>query len=279
MSPRAVGTATIAFGLVNIPIKLYSSANPSSSISFKYLSKEGHRLKQQYIDPKNDDVVVSRSEMVKGYEFSKDRYVIFSDQELKALQEKATQTLEISEFIPVEMVPAEYYQKTYYLGPDKHGDRAYRLLAEAMKQTGRVALAKYAARGKMYLVMISPKEDGLVMHQLHYPDELTSFSEVPKGDSELKEGELPLALQLIQQIASDRFDPRRYEDEVRMRIETAIQKKIDGEEITEAPAEAPRAQIIDIMEALKKSLNMDAAEPDTSKAASPDKKTSGGDAG
>lgn len=254
MAPRAVGTGTIAFGLVNIPVKLYSAANPSSAISFKLLSKDGHRLKQQYIDPKNDDQVVPRSEMVKGYEFAKDQYVIFEEKELKALQEKATQSIDIEEFVPEEAVPKEYFAKTYYLGPEKGGDRAYKLLSEAMVRTGKVGIAKYAARGKMYLVLVAPKEDGLVMHQLHYADELQSFSEVPKGDAEAKEAEVGLAVQLIEQVSSEVFDATKYEDEVRQRMEEAIQRKIEGQDVTEAAEEAPKAQIIDIMAALKASL-------------------------
>lgn len=268
MAPRAVGTATIAFGLVNIPVKLYSSANPSSSISFRLLSKDGHRLKQQYVDPKNDNAIVPRSEMVKGYEFAKDQYVIFEEAELKEMQEKATQAIEIAEFVPLDEIPAVYYAKTYYLGPDKGGDRAYRLLSEAMERTGRVGLSKYAARGKMYLVLVVPRDEGLVMHQLHYPDEITSFDDVPKSEAEVKEGELGLAIQLINQIAKDRFEPEGYEDEVKKRMEAAIQRKIEGQAITEAPAEAPKAQIIDIMEALKASLGDPAASTDPAPAES-----------
>lgn len=273
MAPRAVGTATIAFGLVNIPVKLYSAANPSSAVSFKLLSKEGHRLKQQYVDPKNDNAVVPRSEMVKGYEFAKDQYVIFEEAELKALQEKATQSIDIEQFVPEEKVPKEYFAKTYYLGPDKGGDRAYKLLSEAMVRTERVGLARYAARGKMYLVLVAPKDDGLVMYQLHYADELQSFSEVPKGDAEVKEAELGLAVQLIEQVSTDVFDVSGFDDEVKKRMEVAIQKKIEGQDITEAAEETPKAQIIDIMAALKASLGGgDDAAAAEDEAAAPAKK-------
>lgn len=263
MAPRAVSSATIAFGLVNIPIKLYSAANPSSSVSFRMLSKEGHRLKQQYIDPQNNDEVVPRSEMVKGYEFAKDQYVLFTKEELKALEERSTQTVEIAEFVPEEKVPKEYYAKTYFLGAEKGGDRAYCLLSEAMKRTGRVAIAKYAARGKQYLVMVAPKDDGLVMHQLHYPAELQSFTEVPMPDVEVKDAEVALAMQLIDQISSDDFSPDDYEDEVKKRQLEVIQQKIDGQSVTVAPEESPKGQIIDLMDALKASLEGDAeAEPE-----------------
>ena len=259
MAPRAVGTGTIAFGLVNIPVKLYSAANPSASISFKLLSKEGHKLKQQYIDPQNDNQVVERSDMVKGYEFAKEQYVLFTDAEIKEMQEKATQTIEIAEFVPESKVPRAYLDKTYFLGPDKGGDRAYKLLSEAMQRSGRVGLARYAARGKMYLVLVAPQDDGMVMYQLHYADEVQSFADVPKGDAEPKEAELALAMQLIEQISSDHFQPEKYEDEVKRRMEAAIQRKIEGLDITEPAEEQPKAQIIDIMAALKASLGVEGA--------------------
>lgn len=269
MPPRAVGTASIAFGLVNIPVKLYSAANPSSGISFRLLSKEGNRLQQQYVDPKKDNAIVTRGEMVKGYEFAKDQYVIFTPDELKELEEKATQSIDIVEFVPEAKVPKVYLEKTYYLGPDKGGDRAYKLLCEAMKATGRTGLAKYAARGKQYLVLVAPMEDGLVMHQLHYADEVQSFAEVPTGEAQLKDGELQLAVQLINQIASDQFRPEAYEDEHKKRVESVIQQRIEGRAITMATEEPPKAQIIDLMQALKASLeSTGAAAPPNAEAPS-----------
>jgi DNA end-binding protein Ku len=179
--------------------------------------------------------------------------VTFTEDELKAMAQEAQKAIEITEFVPAATVDPVYYDKPYYLGPDKGGEKAFRLLVEAMKKTGRVALAKWAARGKQYLVMIRPKDNGLVMQQLLYADEVKPISEVPVGDAEIKEPELKLAMQLIDQIASDEFHPEHYEDEVRKRYHEAIQKKVEGQEVTAAP-EAPRAQIIDLMEALKASL-------------------------
>ncbi|MEM1024864.1 MAG: Ku protein [Myxococcota bacterium] len=267
MAPRAISTGSISFGLVNIPVRLFSAANPSSGISFKLLSKEGHRLKQQYIDPKDDGKVVPRSEMVKGYEVAKDQFVLFQEDELKELQEQATQSIDISEFIPESTVPKLYIQKTWYLGPDRGGDRAYRLLGEALRVTGRCALAKYAARGKMYLVLIAPQDDGLVMYQLHYQHEVQSFDEVPKGDADLKDGELDLAKRIIEQSASEDFRPENYADEVRDRMEAAIQRKMDGQDLTLATDETPKGQIIDLMDALKASLGE--AEEESSAAEQP----------
>lgn len=265
MPPRSVSTGTISFGLVNIPVKLFSAANPSASVSFKLLSKDGHRLKQQYVDPSEDNRVVTRDEMVKGYEIAKDQYVIFTDEELKGLQEASTQEIEITEFVPESEVPKVYIQKTYYLGPDKGGGRAYRLLSRAMEQTGKCGLAKYAARGKMYLVLVAPQDDGLVMYQLNYADEVVDFDEIPKGDVEPKEGEIDLAIQLIEQTSSAEFHPEKYEDEVKTRVLAAIEQKREGKEIAIASEEQPKAQIIDLMDALKASLGGEEADSQSQK--------------
>jgi DNA end-binding protein Ku len=253
MAARSIGTGTLSFGMVSIPIRTYSAGESSAAVSFNLLDgKTKSRLKQQYINPTTNEIV-PREQMVKGYEFAKDQYVTFTEDELKAMAQEAQRAIEITEFVPAAAVDPVYYDKPYYLGPDKGGEKAFLLLVEAMKKTGRVALAKWAARGKQYLVMIRPKEHGLVMQQLLYADEVKPISEVPVGDADVKEPELKLAMQLIDQIASDEFHPEHYEDEVRKRYHDAIQKKVEGQEVTAAP-EAPRAQIIDLMEALKASL-------------------------
>jgi DNA end-binding protein Ku len=191
--------------------------------------------------------------MVKGYQFSKDQYVTFTKEELDAMAQEAQKAIEITEFIPASAIDPVYFDRPYYVGPEKGAEKAYRLLNESMKSTGRSALAKWAARGKQHLVLIRPVEKGLVMQQLLYADEVRPLAEVPIGDAELTEAELKLAEQLIEQIASDEFHPEHYEDEVKKRYLEAIQKKVEGQEITAAP-EAPKAQIIDLMEALKASL-------------------------
>jgi DNA end-binding protein Ku len=250
-----MGTAMVSFGMVSIPVKLYATAESSAQVHFNTLHKAcGSRLKQQYICPQ-EGVVVPREDMVKGYEFAKDQYVRFSDEEIKALGEKATQTIEIAEFVPADQVDPVYFDTAYFLGPDKGGDKAYSLLGAAMQRTGRAALARYTARGKQYLVMLRPYQSGLLMQQLHYADEVRSMADVPLGSAEVKDAELNLAVQLVEQIASDRFQPGQYEDAVRKRTMEQIQKKIEGQEITAQPAEAPRAQVIDLMQALKASLS------------------------
>ncbi len=254
MAARSIGTGTVSFGMVSIPIKLYSASESKAAVSFNLLhDKCKTRLKQQYICP-TDNELVSREHMVKGYEFQKDQYVSFTEEEIKAMAEESQRAIEITEFVPAKYVDPIYFDGGYYIGPDKGGERAYKLLGQAMRETGRCALAKWAARGKMYLVLIRPFERGLIMQQLLYADEIKRFDEVPIGDADLKDGELKLATQLIGQIASDEFKPEQYEDEVRKRYHEAIQRKVEGQEITtSAPAE-PRAQVIDLMEALKASL-------------------------
>jgi DNA end-binding protein Ku len=254
MAARSIGTATISFGLVSVPVQMYSSAESKSSVSFNMLHKKcGSRLKQQYICPK-DNEIVSRDDTSKGYEFAKDQYVVFSPEELKALDEKATSTIDVAEFVPLAQVDREYLEKVYYLAPDKGGERAYRLLAEALNKTGRAALGQYAARGQQHLVLLRPRNGVLVMEQLHYADEVRSPSEVPVPNGEVKPAELALAVQLIEQTSTDVFEPTKFKDTVRERVMEAIQKKIDGQDITTETPSDGGGKIIDLMEALKASL-------------------------
>lgn len=254
MTARSFASGTISFGLVTIPVKLYSTGESAVGITLNMLHKKcGSRLKQQYICP-TDNEVVGREDMVKGYEYAKGQYVLFTEEELKALTPEATNAIEITEFVPLDQVDPIYYEKSTYLGPDRGGDRPYRLLSQAMRETGRAALARYRARGKDYLVLMRPYEEGLLMQHLRYADEVRAFTEVPVAPAEVKEPELRLAIQLIEQIATDKFEPEQYEDEVRKRTRDLIEQKVQGQEITATPVEAPKAQIIDLMEALKASL-------------------------
>jgi DNA end-binding protein Ku len=267
---RAIAGATISFGLVSIPVRLYPATQASASVSFNLLHKKcGSRLKQQYVCPR-DQEIVGRDEMVKGYEFAKDQYVTFSAEELKTLEEKATQSIDIAEFVPLVAIDPVYFDRPYYLAPEKGGEKAYRLLNEAMRESGRAALARYAARGKQYLVMLRPTNDGrgLVLQQLLYADEVRSMSDVPLPTAEVREPELKLARQLIDQIAAETFDPSQYHDEVRERIQADIARKVEGQDITETEtADAEPARIIDLMEALKASLAKKASRPPRSEVA------------
>ncbi|MBT8461239.1 MAG: Ku protein [Gemmatimonadetes bacterium] len=254
MSARPIASATVSFGLVSVPVKLYSTADNSQKVSFNWINpKTGARVKQRYWDAK-EERLVERDELVKGYEFSREQYVLFTPDELKVLEAQSTNAIDIAEFIPFEQVERMYLAKAYFLGPDRGGERAYRLLSSALKQTGRAALARYAARGKEYLVLVRPLGDGLILEQLFYSRELRSFDEVPIGDSEVKDEELALAVQLIEQAASDAFEPEKYEDEVSKKVLALIEKKIEGEEITAAPEIEADDKIVDLMEALKASL-------------------------
>jgi DNA end-binding protein Ku len=258
MAARPIATLTVSFGLVSIPVKLYSATEASRAISFNLLHKAcGSRLKQQYLCVK-EDVVVPREDMVKGYEFEKDQYVMFTPEELKLLEEAGTHTADIAEFVPVESIDPVYFDKAYFLAPDKGGAKPYALLARALRESKRCALGRWAARGKQYIVMIRPSGqnggDGLVMQQLLYAGEVRSIKELEIPDTEVKDAELKLAQQLIEQQASDKFDPSTYTDEVRARVEAAVQKKVEGHEITMAEAPEGGAEVIDLMEALRASL-------------------------
>jgi DNA end-binding protein Ku len=261
MAARSIATLTVSFGLVSIPVKLFSATESSRAISFNLLHKGcGSRLKQQYICVK-EEIPVAREDMVKGYEFAKDQYVVFTPEELKALEEAGTHSAEITEFVPIESIDPVYFDKAYYLAPDKGGAKPYALFARALAESKRCALGRWAARGKQYIVMIRPVEDGLVMQQLLYAGEVRSIKELEIPKTEVKEAELKLAQQLIEQQAVERFDPAAYTDEVRSRVEAAVQSKVDGQEITMAEAPEVGAQVIDLMEALRASLEKRAAQP------------------
>ena len=276
MPARSIGTATISFGLVSVPVEVYSTGESAASVSFNMLHKDcGTKLKQQYICPKHE-VVVDRENTVKGREFAKGQYVTFTPEELKALDEKATNSIDVIQFLPLASVDRLYLDKAYYLGPGKGGDKAYRLLAEALKKTGRAGLGQYAARGRQHLVLLRPRDGVLVMEQLYYADELRSPKEVPLGEGEVKPAELNLAVQIIEQGATEEFQPEDYHDTVRERVLEAIQKKVEGHEITAEPEPQKGAKILDLMEALKASLAKgDKKEPEA-KAERPAKKKAAG---
>jgi DNA end-binding protein Ku len=253
---RSIGSLTVSFGLVAIPVKLFTANQSSNAISFNLLHKaDGSRLRQQYICQK-DGAVVERDDMVKGYEFAKDQYVRFTPEEIKAMDEAGSHAVEISEFVPIESIDPVYYDKTYYLAPDKGAAKPYALLTEALKQAKRCGVGRWAARGKGYLVILRPIGDVLAMQQLHYAADVRTASEVEIPKPEVKPAELKLAQQLIDAQTSEKFDPEAYKDEVRGRIEAAIKKKVEeGQEITMAEPPPPGdGKVIDLMEALRASL-------------------------
>lgn len=253
MAARSIGSGTISFGLVSIPIKLYTATAPKS-VSFNMLHKTcGSRLKQQLFCPV-DNVVVERADTVRGYEYQRDQYVKFTEEELKALEAARTNTLELVEFVPANTVDFIYIEKTYYLGPDKGGERAYRLLSESLERANRLAVGRFATRGKDNLVLVRPYKKGLVLHEAYYADEVRSFDDVETGGAfEFKPMELELAEKLIEQLDKEKFEPENFRDTWADKVKEAVEKKIAGEEVIAAP-EAPKAQIIDLLEALKRSV-------------------------
>jgi DNA end-binding protein Ku len=256
MAARSIASLSLSFGLVSIPVKLYSATESAASVRFNMLDKDGARLKQQYVSEK-DQHVVERAEMVKGYEFEKDRFVIFQPEELKALQESPSHTIDIVAFIPDKAIDPIFYDKAYFLAPDKRGAKPYNLLMEAMRQSGRVALAKWAWKAKQYVVQVRPAEDGLVLQQLLYADEVRSMKELDIEKVTVSAAELKLAMQLIEQISEDTYDPTMFEDEEKKRILTAIDEKIAGKQIVANEPHEPAsggAQVIDLVEALRASL-------------------------
>ncbi|HJS91900.1 MAG TPA: Ku protein [Steroidobacteraceae bacterium] len=267
MAARSIGSVTISFGLVAIPVKLYSATQSANAISFNLLHKGcGSRLRQQYVCLK-DGSIVERDDMVKGYEFAKDQYVTFEPEEIKALEEAGTHAIEIAEFVPIESVDPVYFDRTYYLAPDKGGAKPYALLTEALKQTKRCAVGRWAARGKAYLVMLRPVGDMLTLQQLHFAADVRPANEIEIPKQDVKAAELTLAQQLINQQASEKFDAAAYTDELRARIQAAIDKKVEGHQISVSDFPAERGgKVIDLMEALRASLEKaDAARASTAK--------------
>jgi len=254
---RSIASLTISFGLVAIPVKLYSATVSSERMSFNLLrQKDGSRVKQQYIAVA-DGEPVERSAMVKGYEFAKDQYVMFSAEELKALEDTTTHAIDIGQFVPLQSVDPVYFDGTYYLAPDKGGAKPYTLLATALRKAGQCAVGRWVSRGKEHIVVIRPMEDGLAMHQLHFKEQVRDLKDLGIEPAQVSDPELKLAQQLIEHLAAKRFDPNEYHDEFKGRVEAAIQKKIQGKQISlsEAPVPSAGGNVIDLMEALRASID------------------------
>lgn len=268
MAARSIGSGTISFGLVSIPFKLFTATSPKT-VSFNMLHKAcGSRLKQQLLCPV-DNVVVERSDTIRGFEYARDQFVKFEDEELKAMESARTGLLELQEFVPAESVDYLYIEKTYFLGPDKSGSRAYSLLAQSLERNKKLAVGRFAQRGKDNLVIVRPYKGGLILHECYYADEVRSFDDVETGGAfEFKPIELDLADKLIQQLERDKFEPSRFRDEWADRVREAVEKKVAGEELT-TPPEAPKAQIIDLLEALKRSVAAAEAGPANAATAPP----------
>ncbi len=232
MAARSMASLTISFGMVAIPVDLYTAVLSSEKISFNLLhAKDGSRLKQQYVCIK-EGTVVDRSEIVKGYEFAKDQYVQFTAEEIKALEETGSDSIDIVEFVPLASVDPLYFDRSYYLAPGKGGARPYALLAAALRETQRCAVGHWASHGRDHMIVLRPFDKGIVMHQLHFAAEVRSIEDIGSIPTEVKDAELKLARQLIEQQKSNRFEPTLYVDEVKGRIEAAIQKKVEGKQVS-----------------------------------------------
>ena len=261
MAARSIASLTLSFGLVSIPVKLYSATESSAAVRFNLLAKDGSRLKQQYVSEK-DGKVVERADMVKGYEFEKDRFVLFTPDELKALDEASSHVIEIVAFVPEKSVDPIFYDKAYFITPDKRGGKPYALLAAAMRKSGRCALARWSWKAKQYVVQVRAAEDGLVLQQLLYAEEVRSLKDLDVETVDVSGAELTLALQLIEQISQDTYDPAEFQDEEKKRVLAAIDEKIAGKHIvaSERAEPATGAQVIDLMDALRASLGQRSAK-------------------
>jgi DNA end-binding protein Ku len=255
MAARSIASLTIAFGLVAIPVKLYSATVASERLRFHLLhARDGSRLKQQYVCLQEQQVV-GREEIVKGYEFAKDQYVMFTPQELQALEEAGSHSVEVAQFVPLAAVDPVYFERTYYLAPDQGGAKPFTLFVTALRESGRCAVGRWASHGRDHVVVLRPSGNALALHQLHFAPEVLSADALGVESAKVREPELKLARQLIEQRSAESFDPAAYPDEVKARVEEAIQRKVAGREVTVAePRPAPAGNVVDLMSALKASL-------------------------
>lgn len=253
MAARSIGSTAISFGLVSIPVKLYT-ATSSQGVHFNQLhGKCGSRLKQRLYCPV-DDEYVEREDIVKGYEVAKNQYVQFTGEELRTLESERSHTLDLLEFVPEDSVDLIYVERSYYLGPDKGGDKPFNLLTKAMRRTGRIGVGRYRSHGKQHLVLLRPYKKGLILHHVYHANEVRSYDDVDLGqDQRFSESEEMLADQLINSLSNAAFEPAKYSDEYADRVRKAAEEKVAGQQVT-VVAEQPQAQIIDLFEALKQSL-------------------------
>lgn len=259
---RSIASLTLSFGLVNVPVRLFSATESGAEIRFNLLAKDGSRLRQQYVNERTKQVV-ERKDMVKGYEVEDNQFVLFTPEELKALEEGSSHVIQIVSFVPLASIDPLFYDKAYLLAPDKRGEKPYALLAEALRQSGRCALAKWPWKAKQYVAQVRANDEGLILQQLRYAAEVRSLADLDIPQAAVSKPELQLALQLVNQIAAETFDPGQFRDEERERVLAAIDKKVKGKGMVTSSREeggaAAGGQVIDLMEALRASLGGKAA--------------------
>jgi DNA end-binding protein Ku len=241
----------LTFGLVSLPVKLFTAAR-AESISFNQLHRSDHSRVRQVLYCQAEDQPVSRSELVKGYEYEKDRYVVIEDEDIKKMAPKSAKVMEILEFVKEAQIDPIYYENSYYVAPDEAGEKPYSLLFQALKQSGYVALAKIAMHNREHIVILRPSLQGITLHTMYYEDEIRKTEAFRTDTTMVKEKELGLALMLIESLAAE-FEPGKYFDAYRQNLRAMIDAKIQGQEIV-APAEVQQTKVIDIMDALKASL-------------------------
>ena len=254
MALRPLRNATISFGLVNIPVRFYT-ATKSEDVSFNLLHEScGSRVNRKWWCPQHEEMI-EMGDMVRAYQIAKNRYVKFTDEEISALESDDNRALEITEFVDLEQIDPVFFEKAYYLGPAPGGGKTYKLLAQAMKKQGKVAVARWVSGNREHLVVLRPYGDGLILHTMYYADEVRDFTAIDREDSELKDKEIALAEMLISELSVEEFDPLAYKDEYRERLMDKIRAKSEGETIVSAaPDEDKAAEVVDIMEALRRSL-------------------------
>jgi len=241
----------LTFGLVTIPIRLFSAAR-SETISFNLLHKDDHSRIRQVTYCQAEDKPIARNETVKGYEYEKDHYVVIDDEDIKKVAPKTAKVMEILEFVKADQVDPIYLESSYYVAPDEGGEKAYALLFEALKQSQFYALAKVAMHNREHIIVMRPGAKGILSHTMYYQDEIRQVDEFRTDTSLVKEKELAMAKMLISSLEAD-FEPQKYHDAYRDNLQQMIEAKIEGKKVVETPTPQV-APVIDIMEALKKSL-------------------------
>lgn len=242
----------LTFGLLSLPVKLYSAAR-SETVSFNQLHKADHSRVKQVLYCQAEDKPITRAEIVKGYEYEKDKYVVIDDEDIKKVAPKTARTMEVLEFVKMADVDPIFYESSYYLAPDESGEKPYALLLQALRKTGYVGVAKIAMHNREHIVILRPGDRGILLHTMYYPDEIKEVEEFRTDTSTVKDKELELAVNLLQSLEAA-FDPGKYKDTYRENLRNMIEAKIKGQEVVEVSAGPQKAPVIDILEALKASL-------------------------
>src|SRR3954447_2110163 len=242
----------LTFGLVSLPVKLFSAAR-SETVSFNQLHASDHSRVKQVLFCQAEDKAVARTELVKGYEYEKDKYVVINEEDIKKAAPPSSKTMEILEFVKSDEVDTVYYESSYYMAPDDAGEKPYALLFEALKRSGFVGIATVAMHNREHIVILRPGKRGILLHTMYYEDEIRKVEEFRTDTTLVKDKELELAMTLITSLAAE-FEPIKYKDSYRENLLAMIQAKVQGREVVEAPATQQLAPVVDIMEALKASL-------------------------